>query len=214
VPVIRKITVDKNITKYLISVTVAFNFIVPFIQLHQKLDWTTTVTKQMFIALPGYLTYFLLGFYIHKHGLNKLTKLLVYCGGIISFIFTVIQTIEKSIEHDKYINIFTNYNSITVLIQTIFVFVLIKDICSIIKFNAKVEKTISTLSKDTLGIYQMHPLIIMLLTEFLGFTSTTAFNIEIPPIFAIPLLLIITYLISEVISHILNKIPVVKNYLV
>ncbi len=214
VPVLRKITADKDMTKYLTAVAVVFHFIVPFLQLHQKLDWTTKVTNQMFISLPGYLAYFLLGFYINKYGLNKLTKALVYVGGIASFIFTVTQTIAKSAENGAYFRYYTNYNSITVLIQTIFIFVLIKDICSKIKFNSKSEKAFSTLSKDTFAIYQMHPLIIMLLTEFLGFTSTTALNIELPPVIAIPLLLIMTYLISEVISHILNKIPVVKNYLV
>lgn len=214
VPALRKITADKDMTKYLAAVAIAFNFIVPFIQLHQKLDWTTKIINQMFITLPGYLAYFLLGYYIHKYDLSKLTKLLVYVGGIASFVITVTETIAKSAENGSYFRYFTNYNSVTVLIQTVFVFVLIKDICSKLKFNNKSEKAITTLSKDTFAIYQMHPLIIMLLTEYLGFTSLTALNVELPPVIAIPVLLIITYLISEVISHILNKIPVVKNYLV
>lgn len=214
VPVIRKITADKQMTKYLTVVTILFNFIVPFFQSHEKLDWSTIITGKMFITLPGYLAYFLVGHYIHKYGLSKLSKLLIYLGGAASFVFTVTETLSKTIENNAYYKAYTNYNSITVLIQTIFIFVLIKDICSKINFRKNSQKAISTLSKDTFAIYQIHPLVIMLLTKYLGFTSTAALNTELSPIIAIPLLLVITYLVSEAISHILNKIPVIKNYLV
>lgn len=214
VPVLRKITADKQLTKYITAVTILFHFVVPFIQFHPKFDWTTAVTNKMFISLPGYLAYFLLGYYINKFDLSKLTKSFIYVGGVVSFVFTVTQTLAKTIENDAYYNPYTNYNSVTVLIQTVFIFVLIKDVCGKINFNKNGTKTISTLSKDTFAIYQMHPLIIMLLTKYLGFTSTSALSFELPPIVAIPLLLLITYVISELASHILNKIPIVKKYLV
>ena len=214
VPVIRKITADKDLTKYLTAVAVIFNFVIPFFQLNKKLDWTTKATNQMFIELPGYLAFFLIGYYIHKFDLKKITKILLYCGGIAALALTVVGTVTKSAESGTFFRLYTNYNSITVLVQTVFIFVLIKDICNVINFNKRSEKSIGILSKDTFGIYQMHPLIIMWLTKFLACTSTSIMGIEMSPIIAIPLFLVLTYIICEVISHILNKIPVVNKYLV
>ena len=214
VPVLRKITADKQMTKYLIAVCVAFNFIIPFFQLHQKLDWTTTVTHNMFIELPGYLAYFLIGYYIHKYGLNKLSKILIYLSGIPAFVITVTQTIARSAENGAYFRPYTNYNALTTLIQTVFVFILIKDICSKINFNKNAEKSISVLSKDTFGIYHVHALVLTILTALFNTTTTCLFGVDISPIIAVPAIFILTYLVCEIFSHILNKIPVIKNYLV
>ncbi len=214
VPILRKITSDKSATQYLIAVAVVFNTIIPFLQLHQKLDWTITVTKQMFFSLPAYLAYFLLGYYINKFDLKIITKLLVYLSGSISLILTVTRTVTESAKNGVYFKPYTDYTSLAILLQTVFVFVLLKDICSKINFKKSSQKTIASLSKDTLGIYQMHPAIIMILTESFGFTSTQLCSVEVSPLIAIPVILIITYVICEIISHILNKIPIVNKYLV
>lgn len=214
VPVLRKITADKQMTKYLLCVSIFFNFIIPFLQLHEKLDWTTKVTHNMFIELPGYLAYFLVGYYIHKYGLNKLIKLFIYLSGVPAFVITVTQTVLYSAENGSYFRPYTNYNALTTLIQTIFIFVLIKDICGRINFSKKAEKSISLLSKDTFGIYHIHALVLTILTALFNTTTTCLFGIDIPPVFGVPAILIITYLVCEAISHILNKIPIVKKYLV
>ena len=214
VPILRKITEDKKLTQYFTAVCVAFTFVIPFIQNHQKLDWTPAITSKMFMTLPGYLAYFLIGYYINKFDLNKLVKLLVYAGGIGSFIITVRDTLDMSRELGYYYTKLLTYNSLTVLIQTIFVFVLVKDICSLINFGKHSEKAISTLSKDTFGIYQAHPMVIVLLVKLTTFDTVGFPDSPVTPIIAVPLIVIATYVVCEVISHILNKIPIIKNYLV
>ena len=214
VPILRKITEDKKLTRYFTAVCIAFTFILPFIQKHPKLDWTPAITSKMFMSLPGYLAYFLLGYYITKFDFNKLVKLLLYIAGIGSFAITVTETVEKSRELGYYYTLLLNYNSITVLIQTVFVFVLIKDICSLINFGKRSEKLISSLSKDTFGIYQAHPMVIVILVKLTTFDTVGFPNSPVTPLIAIPVIVITSYLVCEVISHILNKIPIIKNYLV
>lgn len=214
VPVLRKITADKKSTQYLLAIAIAINFVIPFLQLHQKLDWTVSITDQMFMELPGYLAYFLVGYYIHKYDFSKITKAFIYIGGVASFFIAITQTIAKSIENNAFFKPYTNYYSVTVLIQTIFMFVLIKDICSKINFKPRCEKALAVLSKDTFGIYQMHPFFIMVFAEYFGINTTAFGTVTVTPIIAIPVILVVTYVICEVISHILNKIPLIKTYLV
>lgn len=214
VPILRKITEDKNLTRYIIAVCLCMTFIRPFLQNHPKLDWTAGITGKMFMTLPGYLVYFLLGYYINKFDFNKIVKIFVYLGGALSFYYTAPETVAYARETGKYSKMLVEYNSLTVFIQVLFVFILIKDICSHIKFSSKSEKLISTVSKDTFGIYQMHPLFILILFKFAHFSSAGIPGMEIHPIIATPLFLIILYVICEFVSHILNKIPLVNKYLV
>ncbi len=214
VPILRKITEDKNLTKYFIAVCLCMTFIRPFLQQHPKLDWTTAATGKMFMYLPGYLAYFLLGYYINKFDFSKLIKILVYIGGAASFYYTAAETVRVSRETGVYYQDLVQYNSLTIFIQVLFVFILIKDVCSKINFGKRSEKLISTISKDTFGIYQMHPIAIFVFYEFGKFSSASIPGIEIHPIIAAPIFLALTYVSCEIVSHILNKIPLVKNYLV
>ena len=70
------------------------------------------------------------------------------------------------------------------------------------------EKCILEISKYSFGIYLSH-LLIMNLLKTLGL-NTLSFN----PILSVPIISIIVFIISLIVSFILNKIPKVNRYIV
>ena len=88
-------------------------------------------------------------------------------------------------------------------------FVIVKEIFENKNFSERSEKVIASISKDTFGVYMVHVFSIMLIEHTLHFDSVT-----INPYFAIPVIVAGSYLISEVISFILNRIPIINKYLV
>lgn len=210
VPILRKITADKNTAKYFVGVSMVFTFIIPFLLQHPKLDWAYKSVDKIFMFMPlGYTSFFIMGYLINKFGIKKWMKAIIYIAGPLSFLATTYITSSESIETGKYFGAIGNYNSITVLFESLFVITLVKDICSIIKFKPRSEKFIGALSKDTFGIYFLHPFAITTIDTVLGINPVT-FN----PVLSILLIMLITYIACELVSHILNKIPVIKNYLV
>ena len=74
--------------------------------------------------------------------------------------------------------------------------------------SPRLEKTIVTVSGATFGIYLVHILILNLLDHgTLGFRISTDMT---HPLLAIPLTVIVTFLLSFVVTYILQKIPVIK----
>lgn len=210
VPVLRKITADKETAKYFTAISVIFTVVVPTLLLHPKLDWASSGLNKAFMFLPlGYTCYFLLGYLINKFEMKKWLKAAIYILGPVAFVFGTIITSEKSQEIGSYYVLLNKYDSITVFLQTLFIFVATKNIVEKIKFTEKSEKLVSTLSKDTFGIYFLHPVVITTMANWFRLNSAS-----FDPLFCVPFIVITTYIICEIISHILNKIPVVKNYLV
>lgn len=209
VPVLRKITEDKGTAKYFAAISIIFTIVLPTLMLHPKLDWTSMALSKAFFFFPlGYTCYFLLGYFINKFEMKKWLKAAIYILGPLSFIIAVKLTSSISQELNTYYDVFNRYDSITVFFQSLFVFVATKDIVEKIKFTPKSEKLLSVISKDSFGIYMIHPAVIIIFGR-LNLHSAT-FN----PLLCVPFIVILATVISEVISHILNKIPGVKKYLV
>lgn len=210
VPLIRKFTEDKKTALYFVGVSVVFTFIIPNLLLHPKLDWASAATYKMFMYLPiGYTFYFIIGYLINKFGIKKWLKAIIYVLGPISFLATAYIAVAQSQKTGVFFDQIGDYDSITVLFESLFVITLIKDITEKIKFKSRGEKFIGTLSKDTFGLYLLHAIVMRFFDTFCGINSMT-FN----PLISVPIVIIITFITGTIISHILNKIPIVNKYLV
>lgn len=210
VPILRKITSSKESTMYFIMVSLVFTFLIPGIIMVPKLSWFKISIDQAFFHLTlGYLPYFFMGHYIAKYGLKKKFLAIIYTLGILSFIIVPFGTLFFSQENGSFYRELYEYYSIPVLFQSLFVFVFVKDVFEDRKYSERTEKFISCISKDTYGVYMLHVGVICIIEWYLKFHSAT-----INPYIAMPILIFGTYLISEIISFILNRIPVVKKYIV
>lgn len=210
VPVLRRISSSKASTQYFICLSLVITFLLPAIALLPDFGWVKTNANRAFLNLTlGYTPYFFMGYYIVKFDISSKLKKLIYFLGPLAFGATILGTLVISQLKGKFYNEFYQYDSFTVLLQSLFVFVIIKEIFENKQASEKTEKFISVISKHTFGVYLVHTFVIFELNEFFGINSVT-----VNPYIAIPVVIALTYLISELISAILNKIPLVNKYLV
>jgi surface polysaccharide O-acyltransferase-like enzyme len=71
-----------------------------------------------------------------------------------------------------------------------------------VKVSAKASQTIATIARQTLGVYLIHPMVFFGLDKLAHFTPLS-FN----PLFSIPILTMLTFLLSALIIYILKKFP-------
>lgn len=210
VPVLRRISASKGTTRYFIFVSIFVTFLIPAVALIPDFEWVKTNANRAFLSLPlGYTPYFFIGYYIVKYDIPKYLKKIIYILGPLAFAGTVFGTLVISQLKGKFYSELYQYDSFTVLFQSLFVFVVIKEIFENVNPSERTEKFISAISKHTFGVYLVHTFIIFELNELFGINS-----VIVNPYIAIPAVIFITYVASEIISAILNQIPLVKKYLV
>ena len=210
-PIHRKISKEKKLMQYLIPVSIFINFAIPFL-----LDITdifipalqpivriiqSNLTNLNLQTIGGYITYFFLGYYLRTINLNKKKEnLLIILGALIS-ITTV------GITYMSFQSVFSckgelfQFCSLYALAQSVSVFLICKRF-----FHDKESKTISFLSKYSFGIYLIHMLIIYMLV--LHRILPTILN----PIIGIPMVSLLTFLISIGGTVLISRIPIIKKW--
>lgn len=209
VPIVRKITEDKKITEYFIIISIITTFLITQLLSFEVLsEGSKIIDKFKFEITLGYTPYFIIGYYIHKYGVSKKLQRVIYTLGVLSFIGTTVATAVFSKHYGEPFDTFHENLTMNVLFESLTVFLLGKNVLSKIKFSPKSTNLIHTLSRDTFGIYLSHVLFIEVLDK-LGF-GATAFT----PLLSIPLITIVVFVLSALLSDVLNKTPVLKKYIV
>ena len=148
--------------------------------------------------IGGFTTYFILGWYINNYDIKN--KKNVYILGLISLVITIFGTYMLSYSTGKILSMYDNLY-LNILFQSIAIFVLIK-----YKFKDKQNNiVISSISKYSLGIYAIHVLIIKIIFKFLEMKNMHFALINIPLVF------IVTFALSYLISFVFSKIPFLKR---
>lgn len=210
VPIFRRISSSRASTQYFLCLSLVVTFLIPAIALIPEFEWVKTNLNQASLNLTsGCIPYFFFGYYIVKYDISCKLKKLIYILGPVAFVITILGTLVISQQNGKPYDYFYKHTSVTVLLQSLFVFLIIKEIFDNKNIPEKVEKFISAISKHTFGVYLVHMFIIAELKNTFGINS-----VIVNPYIAIPAIIVITYVISEIISAILNKIPVIKKYIV
>ena len=216
IPLIKQLTKNDNLIKYFLLLS----FIFCFIKTQTELVSTSLLSGNVALIFAnvntlfknshmdlvfGFTSYFILGFYINKTEINKKKRLLLYILGVIGLVLTVTLNLLASKTAGKSTETFYSANSINVLLMSIAIFVWFK-------YNAKgtekLNKIIIKLSKYSFGAFLVHIFILKVLHAF-GI-QTTSFH----PVLSVPAITIATTFASYLISLILNKIPVIKKYIV
>lgn len=208
IPILRKIIEDKKVTQYfLILWIIASMIILPLTKIQYFGNIILAINEKINMSLIlGYSGYFILGYYLANKELKY--KKLIYFLGILGALITITGT---SIIH----HITNSYNlilygnlTLNVLLTSVSIFVFFKDKIKNNTFNEKKNKIIEKISRYSLGVYLIHPMIIFILSK-IGI-STLKFN----PIVSVIGISILVYSISLLISWGLNKIPKINKYIV
>lgn len=213
IPFIKQIIKDKAILKYYLILALVFTFLIPYciiliqdfapIRIVEKINVLNGNIANMNIHMVmGYVFYFILGYCLDKYELNKKSRIYIYILGICGACATILLEMAITIKTQTNCENYYGYFTVNVLLESIAIFVLFKYINI---NNEKVYKVILLLSKNSFGAYMVHALIIEFL-QYLGL-DTLSFN----PIIGVPVIAIIVFIISYIISIICNRLPIVRK---
>ena len=205
-PLLKRIVADKSLLEYFLLIwfifTICGNFLssIPDSYINfEKLNDIFNMSAA--IHLSGY---FCLGYYLCKYSIKKPKRIIIYALSILSIIAFIGITYYFSAKEGRTISTFIPKK----LPMTVFVpasaFLLIKNIFGEKKSSPKL---ISFWAKASFGIFMCH-LAVLNCLEKSGILPHTRV------IYLIVITTLATYLISFIISTILNFIPFVKKYIV
>lgn len=214
-PILRKVTADRKTTEYFLIVASVFTFVIPtalaFLKLHGGWMYELTdsvINSKMLVKLVlGYSPYFVLGYWLHNTEISKKAEICIYIAGVIGFALTILMTDRASNLHGSASEEFYRYYCLNVLAESIAVFVFAKQRIDRIG-DSGFRKLIFGAAKLSFGVYLVHAILRDLFVELV--VSPTAF----PTVVSIPMITLAIFAGSLAVSFVLNKIPIVKKYLV
>ena len=214
VPFVRQIAESKALTKYFLVLALIFALILPecadIISVFSE-KWVSllqfprkTINYELYVHfVAGYTGYFLLGYVLDRTDISPKLEWMIYLAGIIGAGMTVIMSSCASLLKNEPQGIFYNELSVKILLESVAVFVFFKQHCN------RENKIVLKLSQYSFGAYLVHALTLALLREYTGLHTLT-FN----PVISVPVIAVIVFIISFIISAVLNHIPVLKKYIV
>ncbi|MBO5066653.1 MAG: acyltransferase family protein [Clostridia bacterium] len=216
IPLIKHLTKNDKLIKYFLILSLVFCFIKTQSELVATcllkgnaqliFENVNTLFKNFNVNIAfGFATYFILGFYLNKTEINKKNRMIIYTLGIIGLALTILLNLLASKNADQSSEAFYSTTSVNVLLMAIAVFVWFKYNAN---GNEKLNKIIIKLSKYSFGAFLVHIFILKVFRSF-GIQSTS-----FHPVLSVPTITIATTIASYLISLILNKIPVIKKYIV
>ncbi len=215
-PLLKKIVENRKLAWYFVALAFVFSFLVPelvnIIGLKAEMpasliESVSTALKMNFVI--GYSGYFVLGYLLNTTRIEKRKEVWLYVLGIAGALFTILFSLFVSLRQGKPVSDYYDNLTVNVLLMSVAVFVFAKLHLNKPFKNKKKEKMLLFLSNCSFGAYLIHLLILYMLDHFLNFNS-----LSLNPVLSVPLIAIIIFAISLTISAVLNKIPLVKDYLV
>ena len=215
-PILKLIYNDKKILKYYLTIMLVYAFLIPFFFdlshsvgfLENFMDkvWSGYAKMNLHLVL-GYVGYFLIGGFLKNYDFSKMFRRVIYFGCVLSFIFIFLLTSilhENDVDYYNVNGTFLNYQGLLVFVMSIGVFVFTKNLSFISNLNSG---WIEFLAKNVFGVYLIH---IFVLDFFVDRNLLNYFT----PIWGIPFLTIMIFLVSIGIVMCLRKILPYSKYLV
>ncbi len=212
IPFVSLIARSKSLSRYFLIIAFVFTFFIPTIlaiiaSISSGLSNTiiAVMNKIDFHFTLGYVAYYIIGYYLCKNDISKKIRIIIYILSGIGFIGAIGISFFSSVFHTP---LYDEYFSLFVLFESIGVFVLFKYTLGKKNFSEKTKNVLGKLSKYGFGAYLVHDFIIELV-EGMGLNIGT-FN----PILSVALITLTVFVISYLISFILNHIPFINKHLV
>ena len=204
-PILRIVVkyIDRQRFKYFLILWGIGSFAVPFIQLFIGFNY-----NPILFVFTGWIGYFLLGVFLLK---SQVSKRLIYLGLILGLMGAIIgDAVVPALAGYGVMGFFHEYLVFTTIIASAALFLLLIAIPkSRFERNTVSNRLLHWISQNTLPIYLIHVMVLETVqTGYLGFTLNSNM---ITPIIEVPLLTMVTFLLSAVIVYPLKKIPYVNK---
>lgn len=215
-PVLKKIAENKTVCAYFLAICFVFTCAAPTLfQLADAVDAEKFLLLQKLIGrmhfqMPAlYPCYFLLGYLVANYDFQKSQRLLLYGGAVICVVMEVVLSVLLARSTGERPTFFFDNTSPLNVIAAVGVFVFFRYVFGSVRLHPRVQKWIVCLSGDTFGIYLVHLLVRNVLQKEFEI-DTMCFS----PWLSLPVLTLLIFVISAVISRVLHLIPGVKKFLV
>ena len=210
VPLLRRVVTSKRTMEYLLILAFLVSGAFPLFSQNQ---WISEHVMPFLVApspsfVAGYIGYFVLGFYLANVKLPKWFEYALYAAGICGLAGTIVGVTIQSSQADALSEQFFTYTMLNIGCYTAAAFYFIKRVALGVKVSNLVGKALRLISCCCFGAYLCHDLIILCLTQ-IGVTPAL-----FPLWISIPAFAVVIFIFSLMVSYVLNKIPVVKVYLV
>ena len=216
-PVLRQITRDKRTTQYLLLVGFVLTFVcarvLGFVQLFTLPHADVVASAQsLYLQLNPYkglyfVLYFVLGHYLHAYPPKAALRRL--CGPLC--LLSVVATGVLYAWHARLLgetgSYFSDLASLNVLGMAVSLFLLMQDRLSGFAPSERAARRIRLLSRDTYGIYLVHAFVI----------ERLALPFSAQPVSLFTMILLgacLVFALSLLVSAALNRVPVLKKYIV
>lgn len=217
-PILRLICKDEKMLGYFLLFSFIFNILVyTILEVAVPLVdyiWLNLLTSVILSQLDrvgmevvcGFSFYYVLGYYLSVRSFSQKMKVIIYIGALAGTMGMCILTWWASVATGAPYTGFLDEMSLTTMLQSVGIFLLIKNVKW--KMSDKVQKTLRVLSKWSFGIYLVHELVIKTLEKW-GFTLEICH-----PAISVPFVAVTVFVISMMISMILNQMPFFKKYII
>ncbi len=203
-PLIKAITKSNNLTKYFIVLAFIFEILVGTMSsVFKAINFDMIFAKSYLFFVKGFTVYYVLGYLVYHNPIHKKNR--IYIVGIIAAIGTVAGTKLYSVYSMGNSDIFYSFLSINVFFQSLAIFVFFKETVSRITFSPLCNKAIRVLSKYSLGVYLIHDLFLILFSQY------NINSLSFHPLFSIPVLSAVIFVLSYISTFILSNVPVIKR---
>ena len=160
----------------------------------------------MFGGFSGYL---IAGFLIGKIKSSKLHWMVFFGVYTLSVVVTIVATSVGTYRLERLIEYFYDYAAPNVILASFAAFAVLKKIGTVISGNEKASLIFSRLGYASLGVYLIHPIFINALNDGI-FGPDLKFIIQNSAL-TIPLVAIISFLLSYIAVEIILNIPVIRR---
>jgi surface polysaccharide O-acyltransferase-like enzyme len=213
-PLVKMFVVNskRNYIEYFMLVVFFIGMGVPFYNFVNRLKDIPLLPHNIHISIPelsGYIGYYIAGYYFVKYKLPKKVEYVIYILGIMSTLFSIFGTSFISIKKDELDQTLLSPTAPHMMIETIAIFLFIKNRFENTNFSITSGKIITSISKCSFGIYLVHAFMITFVNNCFGLRWDT-FN----PIISVPLICVMVFILSYIVSLIISKIPILKKYII
>lgn len=216
-PFFKQIVNNKKVMEYYIVLSGIVAFVFPQIMamvgdfgsegLFSYLRLIDTFISSCYLNIASaFSCFFVLGYYLTNYELKRITRVILYILGIIGFVATIVLTYEASCKQGVCVQTYFANTRLNLFVQSVAIFVLFKQMK--ITLPATVSKKLGGLSNLGFGVYLVHILVI----GYLGKVGIDALSFN--PLYAVPIVALLVFVISSIISFILSKVPILNKYVV
>ena len=215
-PILRWIVKDKKVMHYFLMLSFLFTVLFPeLLALLSQIDdgvghvVELAYNKINFHLAYGNVFYVVLGYYLSNLEISKKQVRRIYLLGVVGFLYMLLMTAVVSNIKQKPIVDYYGTFTMAAMLESVAVFCFAKRHLTMEKCSVKVKAWLARLSKYSFGVYLVHQLVLYILMFHVGINCLSG-NILI----MLPVMLLITAVVSFAISALLHQIPILKKYVV